>query len=111
MLSKSPLNSLNQQVTVTSAARLHMGFFDLSNNTECRFGGLGLAIDAPCIQVQLSESQHLVIDANCSENITNIVENIIKSFNLPRGFCMQMLQSIPVHVGRARKWRWQLASG
>src|SRR5688500_10308045 len=98
MLSNAHSNTLYHQVTVTTSARLHMGFFDLTDNPERKFGGLGLAIDAPCTQIQISKNKDLVVDAKNSEYVTNIIENLIKSYNLPKAFFVQILQNIPEHT-------------
>ncbi len=88
-----------------------MGFFDLTGSVQRRFGGIGLAIDAPCTQVQISESKNLVIDTENSENVSNFVEKLIKSFNLPRSFSVQVLQNIPVHAGLGSGTQMALAIG
>lgn len=102
---------LYQQVTVTAAARLHMGFFDLSHTSGHGFGGLGLAIDSPCSQLQVSYSNKLNIDANCSENVVKIVQNYIKIFNFPEMFSLKILQKIPEHAGLGSGTQMALAIG
>jgi beta-ribofuranosylaminobenzene 5'-phosphate synthase len=107
---------LSQQVTVTTAARLHMGFYDLSQSTEpgfagLRFGGLGLALDAPSTHLQFTKSKKLEFDANCSENVVKIVENIIKSLNLAEVFSLNVLQKIPEHTGLGSGTQMALAIG
>lgn len=88
-----------------------MGFFDLTGSPERRFGGLGLAIDAPCTQVQISESKNLVIDAKGSKNVTKIVENLVESLNLPTSFSVEVLHAIPVHAGLGSGTQLALAIG
>ncbi len=111
MLSNLTSNSPNQQVRVTTTARLHMGFFDLTGSVGRRFGGIGLAIDAPCTEVQISESENLVIDSKNSEYVAKIVEKLIKSFNLPKGFSVDVLQNIPEHAGLGSGTQMALAIG
>lgn len=116
MLSYAQSNSLNQQVRVTTSARLHMGFYDLTGTTGSMFGGLGLAIDSPCTQVQISESKNLIIDAKSSDSVAKIVENLIKSLNLlninlPNNFSVKILQSIPEHAGLGSGTQMALAIG
>ena len=84
-------------VEVNTSARLHMGFFDLSGNNI--FGSLGLAIDAPSTQITITKSEKTLIDAKSSENVANIVENIVKMFNIKQYFSLTINQSIPVHAG------------
>lgn len=88
-----------------------MGFFDLTDNVGHRFGGLGLAIDAPCTQVQISESKNLVIDAKGSKNVTKIVENLVESLNLPTSFSVEVLHAIPAHAGLGSGTQLALAIG
>lgn len=88
-----------------------MGFFDLTDRVGHRFGGLGLAIDAPCTQVQISENKNLIIDAKNNENVAKIVEKLIKSFNLPKSFSVKILQNIPLHAGLGSGTQMALAIG
>ena len=111
MLFNTPSNFLNQQVTVTTSARLHMGFYDLTGTAGSRFGGLGLSIDTPCTQVQMSENKSLIIDAESGDNVAKIVENLIKSINLPSCFSLQVLQNIPEHAGLGSGTQMALAIG
>lgn len=111
MLSTVPLNMIQQQVTVTTFARLHMGFFDLTGATDRKFGGLGLALDAPCTQIKITYGEKLNIDAKSCSNVAEIVENLIQSFNVPNHFSLQILQSIPEHVGLGSGTQMALAIG
>ncbi len=88
-----------------------MGFFDLTGSPKLRFGGLGLAIDAPLTQVRMGISKHLVIDAKTDNNVINIVENLVKSFSLPTSFTLQILQNIPQHAGLGSGTQMALAIG
>jgi beta-ribofuranosylaminobenzene 5'-phosphate synthase len=88
-----------------------MGFFDLTSNSARMFGGLGLAIDAPCTQIEISRNEKLSIDAKSSENVVKIVENLIKSLNVPNSFSLQVLQSIPEHIGLGSGTQMALAIG
>ena len=111
MLSNALSNSLIPQVTVTTCARLHMGFFDLTSSAGRRFGGLGLAIESPNTQVRIRQSKNLVIDAKSGDYVANIVDNFIKYFNLPKNFSVQVLQNIPQHAGLGSGTQMALAIG
>lgn len=111
MLSTVPLNIIQQQVTVTTFARLHMGFFDLTGATDHKFGGLGLALDAPCTQIKITQCEKLNINAKSCSNVAEIVKNLIKSFNVPSRFSLQILQSIPEHAGLGSGTQMALAIG
>ena len=98
-------------VTVTTSARLHMGFFDLKGSTSRTFGSLGLCIDAPCTQIVVTKSAKTVIDANCDENIIKIVENFIKIVKVEQNFSLTILQSMPQHAGLGSGTQMALAIG
>ena len=98
-------------VTVTTSARLHMGFFDLKGSTSRTFGSLGLCIDAPCTQIVVTKSAKTAIDANCDENVIKIVENFIKIVKVEQNFSLKIMQSIPQHAGLGSGTQMALAIG
>lgn len=108
-----------RQITVSTTARLHMGFYDLSV-TNCKFGnsfgGIGLAIDAPSTQIYVIKTPTTLIDvslidAKSSENVANIVENIVKMFNIKQHFLLTVNQVIPIHTGLGSGTQLALAIG
>ena len=98
-------------VEVNTSARLHMGFFDLSGSNNSKFGSLGLAIDAPSTQITITKSEKTLIDTKSNENVANIVENIVKMFNIKQYFSLTINQSIPVHAGLGSGTQMALAIG
>ena len=98
-------------VTVTTSARLHMGFFDLKSRASRTFGSLGLSIDAPSTQIVVTKSNKTTIDANCDENVVKIVENIVKLLKVEQSFSLKILQSMPQHAGFGSGTQMALAIG
>lgn len=98
-------------VAVIAPARLHMGFFDLQGGVARKFGSLGLSIDAPYTQIVLTKSDQTIIDANCSENDAKIIENIVNFLKIKQKFSLDILQSIPQHVGLGSGTQMALAIG
>jgi beta-RFAP synthase len=96
-----------QKVTISTSARLHMGFFNLNS----KFGGLGASIDAPCTQVEITKSEKLSIDTICSESVAEIVENLIKSLKVTEGFSLKIYQAIPEHAGLGSGTQMAVAIG
>jgi len=47
---------MSAKVSVTAAARLHLGFFDMNGALGRKFGGIGLAIDRPLTRLTLSRT-------------------------------------------------------
>ena len=102
--------ALTSAVKVNTSARLHMGFFDLSG-CNSKFGGLGLAIDAPCTHISIELSEKTIIDAKSSENVANVVENLVKAFNIKQHFSLIINQAIPAHAGLGSGTQLALAIG
>jgi beta-ribofuranosylaminobenzene 5'-phosphate synthase len=96
------------QVSVTTSARLHMGFFDLSGSD---FGSVGLAIDAPQTQIEITKSENTLIDAKSNQSVAKIVENLVKLLNIEESFSLKIEQSIPEHAGLGSGTQMALAIG
>ena len=111
-----------QSVHVRTAARLHMGFFDLNGGLGRRFGGIGLGLDAPVTEIKvcrLEEAKlvegtrllNITSDANCDERANKIAQNYIRLFNLKDRFNLECLQLIPSHAGLGSGTQLALAIG
>ena len=88
-----------QKVSVTTAARLHMGFIDLNGSQGRLFGSLGLALDAPKIELTIFKSEKTLIEAKNHDYIAKIVENIKNKLKLTVNFSVSIQQNIPQHAG------------
>lgn len=88
-----------------------MGFFDLSGKAERKFGSLGLTIDAPVTQIEITKFDKTLINAKSSENVPKIVENLIKLLEIEQNFSLKIIQSIPEHVGLGSGTQLALAIG
>ena len=99
------------KATVATSARLHMGFIDLQGSAVSKFGSLGMSIDAPCIQISIAKNKNTLIDAKSSENVSNIVENLVKSLKIQENFTLVVHQTIPSHTGLGSGTQLALAVG
>ncbi len=88
-----------------------MGFFDLTGSAERRFGSLGVSIDAPCTQIEISKSESTLIDVKSSLNVIKIVDNLVKLFNIEENFSLKIVQVIPEHAGLGSGTQMALAIG
>ena len=85
------------QISVSTTARLHMGFYDLLH--ENRFGSLGLCLDSPVTQISIKKSEATLITAENDENIVKIVDKFVKALNLKNHFMLNVNKAMPAHVG------------
>ena len=99
------------KATIATSARLHMGFIDLQGSAVSKFGSLGMSIDAPCIQISIAKSKKTLIDAKSSENVSKIVENLVKSLKIQENFTLAVHQTIPSHAGLGSGTQLALAVG
>lgn len=100
-----------QKVAVSTSARLHMGFFDLSGSAGRMFGSLGVSIDAPSTQIEITKGELLLNDVKSSENVAKVVENLVKSLNIEEKFSLKIVQSMPEHAGLGSGTQMALAIG
>jgi beta-RFAP synthase len=100
-----------RKVSVSASARLHMGFFDLSGSSERMFGSVGLAIDTPCTQLEITKNESLLIEAKSGQNVAKIVENLVKSLKIQNNFSLKVQQAIPEHAGLGSGTQMALAIG
>ncbi|MGB7816433.1 MAG: beta-ribofuranosylaminobenzene 5'-phosphate synthase family protein [Methylotenera sp.] len=99
------------KVTVKSTARLHMGFFDLHGGLGRKFGGIGLSLTAPAIELTAIANQHpsesekalvtgiSTVPATAIMRASAIAEQLIKKLQLTGGVSLNFHQYIPEHAG------------
>ena len=103
------------KVIVTSSARLHMGFFDLNGTKGRMYGSLGVGINAPCTQLEITRGEKSIIEMasgyQVSENIEKIVKSLKIAHKITQDFSVKINQSIPGHTGLGSGTQMALALG
>ena len=103
------------KVTVTSSARLHMGFFDLNGTIGRKFGSLGVSINTPCTQIEIARSEKTIFEVISGHHAYENIEKIVKSFKISHeispDFSVKINQSIPEHTGLGSGTQLALALG
>ncbi len=82
-------------VRVTTGARLHFGFCNLSLSHARLYGGLGVAIDAPTVQVRARPADAVVCDHDAAREFA---ERTAVLLDLP-GARVTVERSLPPHAG------------
>jgi len=97
---------------VKTGARLHLGQLDLNGSLGRLYGGLGLAIDQPNLELIAEPANDLYVD--CPEAQRNRVELIaqeyLKHYSLP-GVKLKIVQLLPSHSGLGSGTQLSLALG
>lgn len=106
---------LPTQATVSSSARLHMGFFDLHGGLGRKFGSIGLSIDAPTIELTATRSEELIVMGLANARIEKIAKKIIAKFNtkfnMSAAVNLNIQQNLPEHAGLGSGTQQALAIG
>lgn len=93
----------NLTVNIKTRARLHVGFYDLTGNG---FGSVGIALDAPCTQIEVIKNQTVV-----APEAQKIAQVFADKFGLKQAFSLKILEQIPSHVGLGSGTQMALAVG
>lgn len=104
------------KVSVKSAGRLHMGFFDLHGGLGRKFGSIGLALDAPVLQLSASASEQTKVQGASSGRAEKILSLLTAQLALPKGayapgISLTIEQHIPEHAGLGSGTQLALAIG
>lgn len=104
------------KVTVKSAGRLHMGFFDLHGGLGRKFGSIGLALDAPLLQLSATPSEQTSVTGASSARAENLLAALSKQLALTnriknQGISLHISQHIPEHAGLGSGTQLALAIG
>jgi len=85
------------RIDVWSSARLHLGFYTISSSCIA-YGGMGLAIDKPEVNVQVRKADRLKIRNLTQVAVERDVKEAVELLKLP-GAEVKVLKAIPRHVG------------
>lgn len=85
---------------IKTGGRIHLGQLDLNGSLGRIYGGMGLAIDEPCLEVTLKKSDQLRVSAPIKDRkrIENIAGKYLEHYQLP-GAKINLVQALPSHSG------------
>lgn len=90
---------LPNQISVSSSARLHMGFFDLHGGLGRKFGSIGLSIEEPSIKLTATRAEKLMVTGLANTRVEQIAEKIITKLNISAAVNLNIQQNLPEHAG------------
>ena len=106
---------LPKQISVSSSARLHMGFFDLHGGLGRKYGSIGLSIEAPSIELTATCAEKLIVSGLANTRIEKIAVNVIaklnSKFNINAAVKLHIQQNLPEHAGLGSGTQQALAIG
>jgi beta-ribofuranosylaminobenzene 5'-phosphate synthase len=104
------LNKDIKSITVTTHARLHMGFFDLNGQLGRRFGSIGVGLNYPKTQIRVSVGG-LASQSPHAEYANSILQTMLSTLNLTMDINVEVIDQIPRHSGLGSGTQMALAIG
>jgi beta-RFAP synthase len=86
-------------VRVEAPARLHLGMLAVAGEGARRFGGLGVAVEAPSVVLEAQPSDELSVEGAESERALLFARRCRDALELPGGAHLRVVEAIPPHVG------------
>lgn len=90
-----------RSLAVTAPSRLHLGLFSFGHPTGRRFGGVGLMIEQPAIQLQIAAAEHLELRGLLADRVGEYARRWSRFYGLgDEPACRITLEAAPEsHVG------------
>jgi beta-ribofuranosylaminobenzene 5'-phosphate synthase len=87
------------KVSVAATARLHLGFLDMNGGLGRKFGGLGLALDAPATRITLTRSEANAVEGPESGRGAALLEKAQAALAPETTHALAIHEAIPPHSG------------
>lgn len=100
-----------QRVTVSTFARLHLGFFDLSGQSHRRFGSMGVAIQAFQTKLSVQAELQAIGTNNQDAWVTNLFQRQLERYSEQMPCSLHLEKQIPRHAGLGSGTQMALAIG
>lgn len=86
-------------VRVRAPARLHFGFLDLNGGLGRRFGSIGLALDAPAVQLVARSAKRASASGPEAERVRANLLAAASYLDVPETVAVEVEEAIPAHAG------------
>ncbi len=87
------------QVSVTAAARLHLGFLDMNGALGRKFGGLGLSISGPATRLTLTHAKETEVSGEDAGRARGLLEKAAAALAPGARYRLTVHEAIPPHSG------------
>ncbi|HEY9057567.1 MAG TPA: beta-ribofuranosylaminobenzene 5'-phosphate synthase family protein [Aurantimonas sp.] len=86
-------------VNVSAPARLHLGFLDPGGRSGRRFGGIGLALDAPSTCLSIRRAGHDRVEGADAERAAEHLAAMRRHLGVDQAHELTIEEAIPAHAG------------
>ena len=87
------------KVSVAASARLHLGFLDMNGGLGRKFGGVGLALDAPATRLTLTRAKTNAVEGPENARASTLLESAQKALGVEARHRLTVDEAIPAHAG------------
>jgi beta-ribofuranosylaminobenzene 5'-phosphate synthase len=94
-----PVAGSSAGVRVRAPARLHFGFLDLNGGLGRRFGSIGLALDAPAVQLVARPAKRVAATGPEAERVRANLLAAAAYLDVPDTVAVEVEEAIPPHAG------------
>lgn len=84
---------------IEAPARLHFGFLDLNGGLGRKFGSIGVALDAPCVDLSAHTADALTVIGSEPSRIERYVKAAAAHLGVPAAGHFELTSAIPAHAG------------
>ena len=91
----------NLSIKISTAARLHMGFFDLHGGLGRKFGSIGLSLSAPNLELTAMPAAIMKVAGvqSVTTRASSIARQLLNKLSLAGNIQFEIQQHIPEHAG------------
>jgi len=98
-------------IEVRTCARLHLGLLDNNGERGRLYGSIGLAVKHPQLLLRAARSDRLIVEGLEAGRVTAYAQRFIQHYGISEGAHLNLLSSIPAHVGLGSGTQIALAVG
>jgi beta-ribofuranosylaminobenzene 5'-phosphate synthase len=98
-------------IEVRTCARLHLGLLDNNGEHGRLYGSIGLAVNRPNLILRAEKAGSLIVEGMERERVATYARRFMERFGVPAGAHLNLLASIPAHVGLGSGTQIALAVG
>jgi beta-ribofuranosylaminobenzene 5'-phosphate synthase len=98
-------------IEVSACARLHLGLLDNNGEQGRLYGSIGLAVNHPNLLLRADTANGLLVEGLERDRVTTYAQRFIDRYGAPAGAHLNLVNSIPAHVGLGSGTQLGLAVG
>jgi beta-ribofuranosylaminobenzene 5'-phosphate synthase len=98
-------------IEIRTSARLHLGLLDNDGGQGRLYGSIGLAVNRPNLVLRAEKAGRLLIEGFENERVATYAQRFVNCYGCPAGARLNLLSSIPRHVGLGSGTQLAMAVG